>query len=53
MPRRSILSATEQTSLLALPDNQDDLIQHYTLNEADLALVRQRRGEANRLGFAV
>lgn len=53
MPRRSILSATEQTSLLALPDNQDDLIQHYTLNEADMALVRQRRGEANRLGFAV
>jgi TnpA family transposase len=53
MPRRSILSATEQTTLLALPDNQDDLIQHYTLNEADMALVRQRRGEANRLGFAV
>lgn len=53
MPRRSILSAAEQTSLLALPDSQDDLIQHYTLNETDLSLIRQRRGVANRLGFAV
>jgi len=39
--------------LLELPDTEDALIQHYTLNEQDLALVRQRRGEANRLGFAV
>ena len=53
MPRRLILSATEQGSLLALPESQDDLIQHYTLNDADMALVRQRRGDPNRLGFAV
>lgn len=30
MPRRSILSAAERTSLLALPDTEDDLIRHYT-----------------------
>jgi hypothetical protein len=53
MPRRSILSATERESLLALPDNRDDLIRRYTLSESDLSLVRQRRGAANRLGFAV
>ncbi len=53
MPRRSILSATERESLLSLPQSQDELIQHYTLNDNDLALVRQRRGESNRLGFAV
>jgi TnpA family transposase len=53
MPRRSILSATEQTSLLDLPDSQDDLIRYYTFNEPDLSLIRQRRGDANRLGFAV
>ena len=29
MPRRSILSAAERTSLLALPDTQDELIRHY------------------------
>ena len=53
MPRRSILSSTERTSLLALLENQDDLIRYYTFNETDVALIRQRRGDANRLGFAV
>jgi TnpA family transposase len=53
MPRRSILSATEWVSLLALPESQDDLIRYYTFNESDMAMIRQRRGDANRLGFAV
>lgn len=53
MPRRSILSAAERDSLLALPDTQDELIRHYTFNEPDLSLIRQRRGNANRLGFAL
>jgi len=53
MPRRSILSATERDSLLALPDATDELIRHYTFNETDLSIIRQHRGPANRLGFAV
>ena len=53
MPRQSILSAAERYSLLALPDTKDELIQHYTFNEIDLSIIRQRRGPANRLGFAV
>lgn len=53
MPRRSILSAAERENLLALPDTQEDLIRHYTFSESDLSLIRQRRGDANRLGFAV
>lgn len=53
MSRRSILSTTERESLLALPDTEDELIRHYTFSAADLSLIRQRRGEANRLGFAV
>ncbi len=53
MPRRSILSASERDSLLALPDSQDELIRQYTLSESDLSMIRQRRGDANRLGFAV
>lgn len=53
MPRRSILPATERESLLALPDVKDELIRHYTFNETDLSVIRQRRGAANRLGFAV
>ncbi|MBE2887219.1 Tn3 family transposase [Geobacter anodireducens] len=53
MPRRSILTAAERASLLALPETEDELIQHYTLSEIDLSLIRQRRGDANRLGIAV
>lgn len=53
MPRRSILSASERESLLALPDTEDAFIRHYTFSESDLSLIRQRRGDANRLGFAV
>jgi hypothetical protein len=29
MPRRSILSAAERDSLLALPDSEDELIRQY------------------------
>lgn len=53
MPRRSILSVAERDSLLAMPDAKDDLIRHYTFSETDLSIIRQRRGSANRLGFAV
>ena len=53
MPRRSILSAGERTSLLAVPDAEHELIRHYTFTEPDLSLIRQRRGEVNRLGFSV
>ncbi|WP_341318414.1 Tn3 family transposase [Paraburkholderia sp. IMGN_8] len=53
MPRRSVLSSTERDSLFSFPDNHDDLIRHYTFSEPDLSLIRQHRGAANRLGFAV
>jgi hypothetical protein len=49
MPRRTVLSATERETLLAFPDSEDELIRHYTFNETDLALIRQRRGAENRL----
>ena len=53
MPRRRLLTATERANLLAFPETDDALIQHYTLSDADLAVIGQRRGEPNRLGFAV
>ena len=53
MPRRSILSAAERDGLLTLPNAKDELIRLYTFNDADLAVIRQHRGPANRLGFAV
>lgn len=36
-----------------MPDAQYELIRHYTFSETDLSLIRQRRGDANRLGIAV
>jgi TnpA family transposase len=53
MPRRSILTAAERDSLLAWPEAQAELIRHYTLSATDLAIIRQHRGAANRLGYAV
>ncbi|BAH73473.1 Tn3 family transposase [Solidesulfovibrio magneticus] len=53
MPRRSLLTPAERATLLAFPTTDDELIRHYTLSEADLSVIRQRRGNHNRLGFAV
>ena len=53
MPRRSLLTPAERASLLAFPTTDDELIRHYTSSEFDLASIRQRRGNHNRLGFAV
>lgn len=53
MPRRSTLSAAEQEQLLALPDSPEEFIRQYTFSEADVSLIRQHRGAANRLGFAI
>ena len=53
MPRRSIFTAVERASLLALPDNQDELIKQYTFTVDDLRIMRALRGPANCLGFAV
>ena len=53
MPRRSLLTPAERATLLAFPTTDDELIRHYTFSEADLSAIRQRRGNHNRLGFAV
>ncbi len=53
MPRRTILSDAELASLLALPDTEAEAIRRYTFSDADLAIIAQHRGPANRLGFAV
>ena len=53
MPRRSLLTPTERTGLLAFPATDDEFIRHYTFSEPDFSAIRQRRGNHNRLGFAV
>ena len=53
MPRRSLLTSVERAELLDFPSTEDELIRLYSLSEVDLAVIRQRRGDHNRLGFAV
>jgi TnpA family transposase len=53
MPRRQVLTDSEVQELLAFPLIPEEIVQHYTLSEEDLVLIRQHRGESQRLGFAV
>ena len=55
MPTRQLLSDAQRGRLSALPEmDARELARHHTLSEAvGLAAVGVRRGEANRLGFAV
>ncbi|MFM9921335.1 Tn3 family transposase [Lacisediminihabitans sp. H27-G8] len=53
MPRRPVLTVIERDELIALPIDELARVQHYTLSDSDLAIIRQRRGDENRLGFAV
>jgi hypothetical protein len=49
MPRRSLLTPTERTSVLAFPTIDDEAIRHYTFTESDPPVIRQHRGAQNRL----
>jgi Domain of unknown function (DUF4158) len=53
MPRQSILVAAERSALSAFPIEKSELIRLYTFSEQDLSVIKQRRGDANPLGFAV
>ena len=53
MPRREILSPAQRQALLEIPVDRAGLIKHYVLSEQDISLIRQRRGDHNRLGIAV
>ncbi|MCA4135463.1 Tn3 family transposase [Arthrobacter sp. M4] len=53
MALRSLLTAAERGQILAMPTETDDLEAHYTPSDADMSLIRQRRGDANRLGFVI
>ena len=52
MPCREILSPAQREELLVIPVDRAGLIEHYVLSEQDISLIRQRRGDRNRLGIA-
>jgi hypothetical protein len=53
MPRRRALTEAQLENLLALPVVEADLIRHWTLADADLAVIERRRGGHNQLGYAL
>lgn len=53
MTRRAFLTDAERQSLFGVPTAREELARHYVLSTRDLALVEARRGDANRIGFAV
>jgi TnpA family transposase len=53
MARRQLLTQEERRLLFGVPTDRDSLVRHHTLTRSDLDLVATRRGDPNRLGFAV
>ncbi len=55
MPTRELLSPAQRTQFLSIPTEMSDqmLARYYTLSEDDQSLIKQRRRNHNRLGFAV
>lgn len=53
MPRRRLLADAERAELLAFPPTYDEFIRHFTFSDANLAVIRQRRGALSRFCFAV
>lgn len=53
MPRRSILTERQRSTLLDLPTDEANMLQHYILADDDLEHINARRRSENRIGFAL
>ncbi len=53
MPRHRLLTEDELRHLFGVPADREALARQFTLTPSDHDLVLTRRGDANRLGFAV
>lgn len=55
MPTRELLSPAQRAQMLCIPDDLSDqlLARYYTLSDDDLTLIKLRRRNQNRLGFAI
>ena len=53
MPRRERLSRVQRAALIGIPTDREGLARHYTLSSEDRLLIGGKRGDRNRLGFAV
>jgi TnpA family transposase len=53
MPHRELLTEAQRLSFQAPASDERGIVRHYTLSSEDLALINRRRGDPNRLGFAL
>lgn len=53
MPRRELLSEPQRRAFIEPVTDERGMVRHYTLSSEYLALIDRRRGDPNRLGFAV
>ena len=53
MPARVPMTAAQREALLALPDAEELLVRHHSLDERDLAAVNTARTPETRLGYAL
>jgi len=51
--RRQQLSETQIAALFDPTTDPRELVRHYTLSEADIAIIRRCRGDHSRLGYAL
>ena len=53
MARRTVLTGRQRSALFSLPQQEADLLRHYTLSDEDLQHIEARRRPRNKLGFAL
>lgn len=53
MAHRTVLTARQRKALLDFPEDEASLLNHYVLSEDDIFHINRKRGDHNRLGFAL
>ena len=53
MARRRLLDDVQWAGLLSPPSDEREIVRHYTLSDEDLAAAVSKRGDHNRIGFAL
>jgi hypothetical protein len=53
MKKHEILSPQSRTALFDPPTDPAAIVRHYTFSPEEMVLIRHRRRDANRLGFAM
>lgn len=53
MAHRAVLTAKQREALLDFSEDEASMLNHYVLSEEDIFNINRKRGDHNRLGFAL